>query len=57
MLPMMATAAALAIVSGIAGLYVSYHLRTAAGASIALAMVAVYLLAAGAARIAPRRTT
>ena len=57
MLPMMATAAALAIVSGIAGLYLSYHLRTAAGASIALAMVAVYLLAAGAARIAPRRTT
>jgi ABC-type Mn2+/Zn2+ transport system permease subunit len=57
MLPMMATAAALAIVSGIAGLYVSYHLKTAAGASIALAMVAVYVLAAGAARIAPWRTT
>ncbi|HET8952723.1 MAG TPA: metal ABC transporter permease, partial [Solirubrobacteraceae bacterium] len=38
MLPMMATAAALAIVSGVAGLYVSYHLRTAAGASIALAL-------------------
>jgi ABC-type Mn2+/Zn2+ transport system permease subunit len=56
MLPMMATAAALAIVSGIAGLYVSYHLRTAAGASIALAMVAVYLLAAAVARIAPWRT-
>src|SRR3954452_12892520 len=44
MLPMMGTAAALAIASGVAGLYVSYHLRTAAGASIALAMVAVYLL-------------
>jgi ABC-type Mn2+/Zn2+ transport system permease subunit len=57
LLPMMATAAALGIVSGVAGLYVSYHLRTAAGASIALAMVAVYLLAAGAARIAPGRTT
>ena len=57
MLAMMATAAALAIVSGIAGLYVSYHLRPAAGASIALAMVAVYLIAAGAARIAPGRTT
>jgi ABC-type Mn2+/Zn2+ transport system permease subunit len=56
MLPMMATAAALAIVSGVAGLYVSYHLRTAAGASIALSMVAVYVLAAAAARIAPRRT-
>jgi ABC-type Mn2+/Zn2+ transport system permease subunit len=57
MLPMMATAAALAIASGVAGLYVSYHLRTAAGASIALAMVAVYLLAAAAARFAPGRTT
>ena len=53
---MMATAAALAVVSGIAGLYVSYHLRTAAGASIALAMVTVYLLAAAAARIAWRTT-
>jgi ABC-type Mn2+/Zn2+ transport system permease subunit len=56
LVPMMATAAALAIVSGIVGLYVSYHLRTAAGASIALAMVAVYLLAATAARIPSRRT-
>jgi ABC-type Mn2+/Zn2+ transport system permease subunit len=56
MLPMMAMAAGLAIAGGIAGLYVSYHLRTAAGASIALAMVATYLLAAAAARIAPRRT-
>src|SRR3954454_9794813 len=56
MLPMMATAAALAIVSGVAGLYVSYHLRTAAGASIALAMVAVYLFAAVAARVHPGRT-
>jgi ABC-type Mn2+/Zn2+ transport system permease subunit len=53
---MMATAAALAILSGIVGLYVSYHLRTAAGASIALAMVATYLLAAAAARVVPRRT-
>jgi ABC-type Mn2+/Zn2+ transport system permease subunit len=57
MLTMMATASALAIVSGVAGLYVSYHLRTAAGASIALAMVAVYLLAAAATRVAPWRTT
>jgi ABC-type Mn2+/Zn2+ transport system permease subunit len=57
MLPMMAIAAALAIASGIAGLYVSYHLRTAAGASIALAMVATYLLAAIAARVVPGRTT
>jgi ABC-type Mn2+/Zn2+ transport system permease subunit len=56
MIPMIATAAALASVSGIAGLYVSYHLRTAAGASIALTMVAVYLLAAAAARVTPGRT-
>ena len=56
MLAMMTTAAALAIVSGIAGLYVSYHLRTAAGASIALAMVATYVIAAAAARLAPGRT-
>jgi ABC-type Mn2+/Zn2+ transport system permease subunit len=56
MLPMMAIAAALAILSGIVGLYVSYHLRTAAGASIALAMVATYVVAAGAARVIPGRT-
>jgi ABC-type Mn2+/Zn2+ transport system permease subunit len=55
MLPMMATAATLAIASGVAGLYVSYHLRTAAGASIALAMVATYPLAALAARVLPQR--
>jgi ABC-type Mn2+/Zn2+ transport system permease subunit len=57
MLPMMAIACALAIASGIVGLYVSYHLRTAAGASIALAMVATYLLAAIAARVVAGRTT
>jgi ABC-type Mn2+/Zn2+ transport system permease subunit len=56
MLAMMATAAGLAILSGILGLYVSYHARTAAGASIALAMVAVYLVAAAAARVTPWRT-
>lgn len=55
MLPMMAIAAALAVISGIVGLYVSYHLRAAAGASIALAMVATYALAAGAARVLPGR--
>jgi ABC-type Mn2+/Zn2+ transport system permease subunit len=57
LLPMMAIAAAIAIASGIAGLYVSYHLRTAAGASIALAMVASYIVAAAAARMLPRRAT
>lgn len=55
MLPMMLTAIGLAIAGGVAGLYVSYHLRTAAGASIALALVATYLLAALTARIMPRR--
>jgi ABC-type Mn2+/Zn2+ transport system permease subunit len=55
MLPMMATAATLAIASGVAGLYVSYHLSTAAGASIALAMVATYPLAALGARVLPHR--
>ncbi len=53
--PMIVTAAALATVSGVAGLYVSYHLRTAAGASIALALVATYGLAAIGTRIGPRR--
>ena len=57
MLPMMVLAGALAIVGGIAGLYASYELRIAAGASIALAMVATYLLAALAAHFAPRRAT
>jgi len=56
MLPMMATAVALAIGSGIAGLYASYHLRTAAGASIAAVMVIVYLLVAVGARATGRRT-
>jgi ABC-type Mn2+/Zn2+ transport system permease subunit len=42
--PMMVIAAALAVVCGIAGLYVSYHARTAAGASIAGTMVAAYLI-------------
>jgi ABC-type Mn2+/Zn2+ transport system permease subunit len=56
MIPMLVTAAGLAVVSGVVGLYVSYHLRTAAGASIALAMVAVYLLAAAAARFTAWRT-
>jgi ABC-type Mn2+/Zn2+ transport system permease subunit len=45
MVPMMAAAAALAVACGVGGLYASYYLHTAAGASIAAAMVAVYLLA------------
>jgi ABC-type Mn2+/Zn2+ transport system permease subunit len=42
---MMVTAAAIATLSGIGGLYLSYYARTAAGASIALTICAVYALA------------
>jgi ABC-type Mn2+/Zn2+ transport system permease subunit len=44
MLPMMLLAAGLAALAGIAGLYLSYYAGTAGGASVALAIVAVYLL-------------
>jgi ABC-type Mn2+/Zn2+ transport system permease subunit len=44
MLPMMLLAAALAIFAGVAGLYLSYYAGTAGGASVALAIVFVYLL-------------
>jgi ABC-type Mn2+/Zn2+ transport system permease subunit len=43
--PMMAAGAAVAIVGGIAGLYVSYYAETAAGASVAGAIVILYLAA------------
>jgi ABC-type Mn2+/Zn2+ transport system permease subunit len=55
LLPMMLTSVALAIVSGIVGLYISFHLRTATGASIALAMVATYGIVGLAARAMLRR--
>jgi ABC-type Mn2+/Zn2+ transport system permease subunit len=45
MAPMMALAAALAIASGLAGLYASYHLELAAGAAIAGATVLICLVA------------
>ncbi len=57
MVPMMALAIALAIACGVAGLYASYHLRTAAGASIAATMVTVYVLVAAGVRVAGRRVT
>jgi ABC-type Mn2+/Zn2+ transport system permease subunit len=44
--PMLALAAAIAVAAGAAGLAASYHLRTAAGASIALALVVAPLMAA-----------
>ena len=41
---MIALAAAIAVLAGIAGLYLSYYAGTAGGASVALAIVAAYLL-------------
>ncbi len=48
--PMLAVSTVLAVVAGIAGITASYHAGTAAGASIALALVGTYAVAAGAAR-------
>ena len=42
--PMIALAAAIAVLAGLAGLYLSYYAGTAGGASVALAIVAAYLL-------------
>jgi ABC-type Mn2+/Zn2+ transport system permease subunit len=53
--PMLFAAAAIAVLAGVAGLYVSYYAGTAGGASIALAIVAAYLLALGAGRLLARR--
>lgn len=44
--PMLATAAAIAVLAGVAGLYLSWYAGIAAGASIALAIVAAYALSA-----------
>ena len=44
--PLLVASAALAVLAGVAGIYASYHAQTAAGASIALALVAAYGLAA-----------
>ncbi|HKO37473.1 MAG TPA: metal ABC transporter permease [Solirubrobacterales bacterium] len=49
--PMMATAVAIAVLGGLAGLYCSYYLGTAGGASVALAILGAYLLAAAAGRL------
>jgi ABC-type Mn2+/Zn2+ transport system permease subunit len=51
MLPMMLLAAGLAALAGIAGLYLSYYAGTAGGASVALAIVAVYLASLPAGRL------
>jgi ABC-type Mn2+/Zn2+ transport system permease subunit len=42
--PMLATAALIGVLAGLAGLYLSYYAGTAGGASVALAIVAAYLL-------------
>jgi ABC-type Mn2+/Zn2+ transport system permease subunit len=44
-LPMFAIATGISLLAGLAGLYASYYAGTAGGASIALAIVAAYLLA------------
>ncbi|MBK8294843.1 MAG: metal ABC transporter permease [Solirubrobacterales bacterium] len=49
--PMMLTAVLIAVIAGVAGIYASYYLRTAAGASVVVALLACYLLAAAAAAI------
>jgi ABC-type Mn2+/Zn2+ transport system permease subunit len=57
--PMIALASAIGILAGLAGLYLSYYAGTAAGASIALAIVAAYLLAQALGRlgVGARRTS
>lgn len=42
--PMLALAVAIALLAGLAGLYLSYYAGTAGGASVALAIVAAYLI-------------
>jgi ABC-type Mn2+/Zn2+ transport system permease subunit len=44
MAPMMALAAGIAVAGAIAGLYLSYYANTAAGASVAMALVTCFLL-------------
>jgi len=44
MLPMMALSATIAALAGVAGLYLSYYVGTAGGASVALTIVSAYLL-------------
>jgi ABC-type Mn2+/Zn2+ transport system permease subunit len=49
--PMIGLAAAIAVLAGLAGLYLSYYAGTAGGASVALAIVVAYLLSLPAARL------
>jgi ABC-type Mn2+/Zn2+ transport system permease subunit len=50
-MPMLFLAAAIAVLAGVAGLYVSYYAGTAGGASVALAITAAYLLSLPAGRL------
>lgn len=52
--PMIAVSVAVAVLAGIAGLYLSYYAGTAGGASVALAIVAAYLLSLPAALLRRR---
>jgi ABC-type Mn2+/Zn2+ transport system permease subunit len=52
--PMMAVACAVAIVAGVAGLYLSYYASTAAGASVAGIMVILFLVALAGRGLRPR---
>jgi ABC-type Mn2+/Zn2+ transport system permease subunit len=51
--PMIGIAAGVAVLAGLAGLYLSYYAGTAGGASVALAIVAFYLASLPLARIRP----
>jgi len=53
--PMIAIAAATAVLAGIAGLYLSYYAGTAGGASVALAILTAYLLSLPARGLRARR--
>lgn len=53
--PMIAAAAAIAVLAGLAGLYLSYYAGTAGGASVALAIVGLYILALPLGRLRARR--
>ncbi len=44
--PMMAVSVSVAVAAGVIGIYASYHLRTAAGASVVVALLLIYVGAA-----------
>ncbi len=55
--PMMAASVAMAVLCGFAGIYASFHLRTAAGASVVVAIALCYLIAVFAGWMRYRRPT